>query len=47
MYMIPRVSEDRAALYHRGDYHKDMLISMKLGSGKLSDFHHEIVLRER
>lgn len=45
--MIPRVSEDRAALYHRGDYHKDMLISMKLGLGKLSDLHNAILLRER
>ena len=46
-YVIPRVSEDRVVLCHRGDYHKDMLVSVKLASGKLSDFHHEILLRKR
>ena len=45
--MIPRVSKDRAVLYHRGDFQKDTLISMKLGSGRLSDLHDEILLRER
>jgi len=45
--MLPRVSKDRAVLCHRGDYRKNMFISVKLGSGKLLHFHHEILLREK
>lgn len=44
--MIPAVSGDRAVVSHEIDYHRAILVSMEFGSGKLSDFHIEILLRE-